>query len=256
MERESNWREKVVLAYIQEPPFGASDQHGCATGADVELAGKVLRDIGVETIEYVLTTFAELLPGVATGRWDINVPLFMTAKRAELVAFSLPVWALNDGFLVRAGNPKHLTSYEALARRNDARLSIVTGQVQHDAARRAGVPESRIRQFDVQQQAIDALFDGHIDAYASTSLGNRTLVQSIGDMRLASVAHEPSQQTKYAPPKGAYSFSKANPNLRGEFDRQLRQCLGSPDHRVLMGRYGFTEAEIDPVFGGLAARAR
>lgn len=245
-----NWREKVVLAYIDEPPFGMSNPSGCASGSDIELAEQILRAIGVRVVECRLTTFSELLSGVAAGHWDINVPLFVTVERAELVAFSAPVWALYDGFLVRTGTPKHLTSYERLARAADALLGVITGQVQHDAARRAGVPESRIRQYEYQQEAIDALLEGRIDAYASTALGNRTLVQRIGNAALTAVSHDLTAPTPHAPPKGAFSFAKANADLRNEFDIQLRKYLGSPDHRSKMARYGLTAMEIDPVVVG------
>jgi polar amino acid transport system substrate-binding protein len=55
------------------------------------------------------------------------------------------------------------------------------------------------------------------------------------------------EATTHAPPKGAFSFSKANVELRREFDLHLRKYLGSPDHRNRMGRYGLTATEIDPV---------
>jgi len=149
----------------------------------------------------IVTTFSELLPGVAAGHWDINVPLFVTAERAELVAFSVPVWALYDGFLVRTGHAGHLTSYEGLARAGDALLGVITGQVQHDAARRFGVPELRINQYEHQQEAIDALLEGRIDVYASTALGNRTLVQRMGNAALSAVSHDLTAATQYVPPK-------------------------------------------------------
>jgi polar amino acid transport system substrate-binding protein len=88
---------KVTIAYIEEPPFGWTEQGGTATGADVELAEAVLREIGVTRIKHRLTTFSELLPGVEAGRWDMNVPLFVTPERAARVAFSVPVWAIGDG---------------------------------------------------------------------------------------------------------------------------------------------------------------
>jgi len=244
-----NWHEKVVLAYIEEPPFGTLDQRGFASGSDIELAEEILRAMGVRTVEFLLTTFSELLPGVAAGEWEINVPLFVTVERAALVAFSTPVWALHDGFLVRAGNPKQLTSYEGLALNADALLGVITGQVQHNAAVRAGVPETRIKQYAEQQEAIDAVMEGHVDAYASTALGNRTLVQRIGNAALSAVTLDLAEAAPYAPPKGAFSFSRTNVELRCEFDKQLRQYLGSPDHRSRMERYGLSAEEIDPVVG-------
>ncbi|MDR6386143.1 ABC-type amino acid transport substrate-binding protein [Paraburkholderia caribensis] len=156
---------KVTIAYIEEPPFGWTEEDGTATGADIDLAEAVLRAIGVTWIEHHPTTFSELLPGVETGRWDMNVPLFVTPDRANLVAFSVPVWAIGDGFLVRAGNPKALISYASLARRADARLGIIAGQVQHDSARASGVREDQIAIFEHQADAIDAVSSGAIDAY-------------------------------------------------------------------------------------------
>lgn len=91
---------KVTIAYLQEPPFGWTGSDGTATGADLDLADAVLRAIGVTRIEHCLTTFSELLAGVEAGRWDMNVPLFVTPDRAAKVAFSLLVWAIGDGFLV------------------------------------------------------------------------------------------------------------------------------------------------------------
>src|SRR5215470_4310043 len=104
----------VIFAYLDEPPFCAPGPDGGAIGCDVEVAFVLLRAIGIERIEARMVTFAELLPGVASGLWHINTPLFVTSERAKLVTFSRPVWALADGFMVKAGNPRQLTSYRAL----------------------------------------------------------------------------------------------------------------------------------------------
>ncbi len=138
---------KVRIAYIEEPPYYWTAEDGSVVGADIELADAVLRAAGVTSIQHLPVSFDELLPGVQRGRWDMNVPIFVTAERAQHVAFSLPVWALGDGFLVQPGNPKALTSYKALAAHDDARLGIIAGQVQFDSARSAGVGDGQIVMF-------------------------------------------------------------------------------------------------------------
>jgi polar amino acid transport system substrate-binding protein len=242
------WRESVVLAYIDEPPFAKPDLKIGAIGCDVELALTVLGAIGVKRVETHLTTFAELIPGVAARRWDMNVPLFVTAERSRTVAFSRPVWALRDGFIVVAGNPKGLQSYRSVVQATDAQLGVITGQVQHHAALQAGVLPSQIRQFETQHLAVDALRAGLIDAYASTALGNRTFVREFGDPMLQAVALEsdaPAIET--SPPVGAFSFAPADVELRERFDAYLEQYLGSPLHRERMAAYGLSESEIDPI---------
>jgi polar amino acid transport system substrate-binding protein len=237
---------KVTIAYIEEPPFGWKEPDRTATGADIDLADAVLRAIGVTQIEHHLTTFSELLPGVEAGRWDMNVPLFVTPGRAAKVAFSLPVWAIGDGFLVRAGNPKGLRSYAALAERDDARLGIIAGQVQHETAMASGVSRQQIVIFEQQADAIEAVRSGEIDAYASTALGNRVLVNRVGDSVLEAVEHEQRKSEMPNIPLGAFSFSMRNGDLLNAVNKQLRLYLGSPNHRARMANFGLTHKEIDP----------
>jgi len=239
---------KVTIAYIEEPPFGWTEADNRATGADIDLAEVVLRAIGVTRIEHRLTTFSELLAGVEAGRWDMNVPLFVTPERANLVAFSVPVWAIGDGFLVRAGNPKALTSYASLAKRGDARLGIIAGQVQRDSARASGVSEDQIAIFEHQADAIEAVRSGAIDAYASTALGNRILVDRIGSSMLEAVEHKSeANREQQERPFGAFSFNRGNSDLLNAVNAQLRSYLGSSAHRARAAKFGLTCNEIDPV---------
>ena len=238
---------KVTIAYLDEPPFGWTAPDGTATGADIDLAGEILRAIGVTRIEHHLTTFNELLPGVAAGRWDMNVPLFVTPERAAMVAFSAPVWGIADGFLVRAGNPMQLVSYASLAAHPDARLGVITGQVQHDSAKAAGVREHQITLFDRQADAIEAVIAGTVDAYASTALGNRIVANRIDGASLEAVAHEAvADGIPRRPPLGAFSFNRQNNALLDAVNRQLRVYLGSAAHRARMAEFGLSSAEIDP----------
>ncbi|AOI80578.1 transporter substrate-binding domain-containing protein [Burkholderia sp. NRF60-BP8] len=238
---------KLTIAYIEEPPFGWTEADGTATGADLDLAGTILRQIGVTRIGYCPTTFGELLPGVEAGRWDMNVPLFVTPKRADTVAFSVPVWGIDDGFLVRPGNPKALRSYASIAERPDARLGIIAGQVQHDSAIASGVSRRQIVVFEQQADAIAAVLSGVIDAYASTALGNRIVASRIGRAMIEDVAHEPEVNgNQRTPPLGAFSFNRENRDLLAAVNRRLRSYLGSPDHRARMAKFGLTAREIDP----------
>ncbi|KML61346.1 amino acid ABC transporter substrate-binding protein [Burkholderia cepacia] len=237
---------KVRIAYIEEPPFYWTADDGSVTGADIELAEVVLRAIGVTEIEYHPTSFDALLPGVQAGRWDMNVPIFVTAERAQHVAFSAPVWAIGDGFLVQAGNPKALTSYAAVAARGDARLGCVAAQVQIDSARSAGVRDAQIVVFKDQPDAVAALLAGQIDAYASTAIGNRVVAGA--NEGVAAVEHE--RGAGAAVPVGAFSFGRNNDALVQAVNGKLREYLGSADHRERMAKYGFTRAEIDGVVEG------
>lgn len=234
---------KIRIAYIEEPPFYWTGPREKPTGADIELAEVVLHAIGVSSIEYHLTSFAELLPGVREGCWDMNVPIFITPERAKQVTFSVPVWALGDGFLVIEGNPKALTSYEAVAERSDCRLGLVADQVQIESAKSAGVTENQMVVFKEQTAAVDALIEGKIDAFAATTVGNRVLAAK--NKTLKAVALEAGKADKAL--MGGFSFNTNNECLMQAVNEQLRKYLGSPDHRARMKKYGITNREIDGV---------
>ncbi|MBN9219511.1 MAG: transporter substrate-binding domain-containing protein [Mesorhizobium sp.] len=236
---------KVRVAYIEEPPFYWTGDHRRPTGADIEVAEVVLRAIGVTDIEYHLTSFGEFLPGVQEGRWDMNVPIFVTAERARQVAFSVPVWTIGDGFVVRSGNPKALTSYEAVAARSDARLGLIPEQIQFAAAKAAGVSDSQIMVLKGQPEGVAALMAGKIDAFPGTALGSRSIAGANSALEAVDVGAGSTGDA----PIGAFSFAKGNGDLLEAVNRQLSQYLGSTDHRARIAKYGFTSAEIDGVIG-------
>jgi polar amino acid transport system substrate-binding protein len=239
---------KVRLAYIEEPPFYYTGEGGKVQGSDIELADVVLRAAGATSIELCPTTFGELLSGVAAGRWDMNVPIFVTPDRAQHVAFSVPVWSLGDGFLLRVGNPKGLTSYKSVGERGDARLGVVAGTVQIDAAKAAGVRDSQIVPFKSQDKVVAALLAGKVDAYPSTAVGNRVIAKAQPQLEVIAISRGADAASAF----GAYSFNKNNTELLRAVNEQLRKYLGSPDHRARMARYELTASELDSV----AAMAR
>jgi polar amino acid transport system substrate-binding protein len=234
---------KVRIAYIEEPPFYWTSADGSVVGSDIELARVVLEAMGVSAIEFHPTRFEALLPGVEEGRWDTNVPIFISAERAQRVAFSRPVWTLGDGFLLPAGNPRALGSYASLAAQADARLGTIAGTVQIGAARSAGVGDDQMVVFQDQAEAIAALQAGKIDAFVGTAVGNRALAEA--HPGLETVAHDRYESGK--PAFGGFSFNKDNHALLQTVNEQLQQYLGTADHRARVAKYGLTRAEIDGI---------
>jgi polar amino acid transport system substrate-binding protein len=225
------------VAYVEEPPFYWTAADGSVTGADVELGRVVLGMIGETSIEFVPVAFDELLTGVSEGRWDMNVPIFVTPERERRVTFSVPVWSLSDGFVVRRGNPKSLTNYSSVGSDGTARLGLILGQVQFDAAQAAGVPSDQIVAFAGQSEAVIALLAGRIDAFAATTVGNRAIVANAPELESVTFAGSGAV--------GAFSFAPAPTKFTRDVNDVLRQYLGSDDHRARMAGYGLTREEID-----------
>jgi len=238
------WRERLVFAYLQEPPFCFRRGDAAVSGCDVELAQTVAVIAGAGPFLPVEAEFAQLLPGLAEGRWAMTTGLFITEERRARVAFSRPIWALHDGLLVRAGDTRGFAGYRALARDPSAVLGVIVDQVQHATALRLGVAAERVRLFRTQDEAATAVVNGEIDAYASVASAHRGYLANRPDDELAVIDVPADEQP---PAFGAFAFAKESGGLHAAIDAALTSYLGSPAHRALTARYGFTASEVDRI---------
>ncbi|CAN7442485.1 transporter substrate-binding domain-containing protein [Bosea sp. LjRoot237] len=230
----------IVFAYLDEPPFCWPAAGGTVQGCDVELVTAALQALGITEFEQQLTTFAELLPGLASGRWTMTTPLFVTAERQKLVDFSRPVWALADGLLVRSADRELLSGYRAVAVAA-ARLVVVGGQVQEQAGLAAGIAPERIVRVATQEEAVVAVRNGDADAYASVAMAHRGYLARQPDDKLAVVTVAADEGGH--PAAGAFAFGKQHAALRERFDTALNSLIGSDWHRTMMARHGFPAGE-------------
>ena len=234
----------MKFAYLIEPPFNSKCDDGTVTGCEVELARVVFDAIAAGPFEPVETEFAELLPGVAEGRWRMTTGLFATEERRQIAAFSRPVWALPDGLLTAAGNPLGLSGYKSIAASRASRLAVIRDQFQHRSAVEFGVPENRILIFETYTEACHAVRDGKVDAYASVARAHTGFLEQHRDLDMEVIVVPDSEKK---PAFGSIAFSKQDDELRQQVDAVLADYLGSPEHRRMMAGFGFSDAEIDLV---------
>ena len=232
----------MKFAFLIEPPFNDRTEQGDVTGCDVELVRTVLAMIGVEDVEFVETEFSRLLPGLEEGLWTMTTGLFDTTERRKTASFSHPIWALPDGLLVKKGNPANLTGYAALAEKTGCRVAAIRDQLQHRGTVEAGVPDDRITLYGTYEEAAQAVLEGRADAYVSVAMAHKGFLASNPKLALEIVPISPQERPAAY---GAFGFSKADDALRHAIDEALHQYLGSQEHRTMMRRYGFSDADID-----------
>jgi polar amino acid transport system substrate-binding protein len=241
------------FGYLIEPPFNFLDPEGAATGCDIAVARAALNLSGILDFEFVETEFAQLLPGLGEGRWEMTTGLFATEERRKVAAFSTPIWALSDGLLVHKGNPLGLTGYQSIARKENCVVAVIRDQIQHRAAIAAGIPTHRILVFETYYEASRAVLDCRAQAYASVARAHTGFLEKSTHPELEAVA-VPVREAQ--PALGAFAFRKSDDALRETIDAALHSYLGSPHHRAMMKEFGFSDGEFDLTAtgaGGLAA---
>src|SRR5699024_4463563 len=107
------------IGFADENPY-AYEEDGEVKGVAVDVATKVLNDIGAEGVEGELIDFGELIPGLQANKFDIiTASMAITPERCENVEFGKPEVVYGEGLVVQDGNPKDITSYEDLAADSD-----------------------------------------------------------------------------------------------------------------------------------------
>jgi polar amino acid transport system substrate-binding protein len=244
----------VRIGYANEAPYGYLDSTtGRITGEAPEIARVILKRLGATQIEPVVTEFGSLIPGLKAGRFDvIAAGMYITPQRAQEIDFSNPTYAIGEAFLVAAGNPLDLHSFENVAGHQDARIGVMGGSVEHGHAQATGVPTDRIVIFPDYPSAVEGLKTGRVDAVAATVLTANDLLQKAGDTHIerASPFTDPVVDGEPAQGYGAFGFRKGDDPLREAFNRRLAEFLGTDEHLELVRPFGFTEETLP---GGVTA---
>jgi polar amino acid transport system substrate-binding protein len=239
----------VRVGYANEAPFAYMDEKtGRLTGEAPEIARVVLKQIGVERVEGVLTEFGSLIPGLKAKRFDIIAAgMYILPKRCREIAFTNPTYKIGEAFLVKAGNPLDLHSYADIAARPGARIGVVAGAVELAYARATGVPDARISILPDAPSAVAAVQAGRIDAYAGTALTIQDMLKKAGDssgVERAKPFKDPVIEGKTVIGYGAFGVRKEDKALLEALNRQLEAFIGSEQHRRLVKPFGFTTAEL------------
>lgn len=231
------------VGFANEAPYAFVDHRtGELTGEAPEVARVVLRRLGVDRVEAVLTEFGALIPGLKASRFDlIAAGMYITPERCKQVAFSNPTYSIGEAFVVRQGNPLGLHSYADIVANDDATFGVVTGAIQQRYAASVGIPASRVAVFADAPSAVEAVAAGRIDAYGATSLTANDLLAKAADSRLerAEPFDDPVIDGETMRGYGAFVFRTDDDALRVAFDRELESFLGTEEHLEIIRRFGF-----------------
>ncbi|KNE29271.1 MULTISPECIES: ectoine/hydroxyectoine ABC transporter substrate-binding protein EhuB [Achromobacter] len=240
---------KIRIGYANEAPFAYMDsKEAKVTGESVEIARVVLKRMGINEVEGVLTEFGSLIPGLAAKRFDIIAAgMYVTPERCKQVAFSDPTYGVGQAFLVKQGNPKNLHSYEDVAKNPDAKLGVVVGAIEGEYAEKVKIPSDQVVVFPDAVSALSGVQAGRADAYAATGLTVNDLMgktQAGSDLEKADPFTDPVIDGKDVRGYGAYAFRTEDKDFADAFNAELTKFVGTDEHKKLVAPFGFTDDEL------------
>lgn len=241
-------RGSVRIGYANEAPYGyLQTATGEITGEAPEIARVILKRLGVERIEPVVTEFGALIPGLKAGRFDlIAAGMYITPARCKEISFSDPTYKIGEAFIVRRGNPLDLHSFENVAANPRARLGVVGGAVEDGYAQTVGVPDDRIVRFPDNVSAVTGVASGRVDAFAATVLTVRDLLRKAGTevLEQARPFYDPVIDGDTVQGFGAFGFRKHDQEFLHNFNEHLNQFIGSKEHLQLVERFGIDASAL------------
>ena len=238
----------VRVGYANEAPYAYMDSSaGELTGEAPEILRVLMNRMGVDEVEGVLTEFGSLIPGLKAKRFDvIAAGMYITPERCKQIAFSNPSYTIGEAFVVKAGNPLGLHSYDDVAKHEAATLGVVAGTVERGYARETLIPDDRVIVFPDPPSALAGVVAGRVDAYAGTSLTIQDLMNKSGNGKLerAEPFTDPVVGGETIRGYGAFGFRKEDHALCDAFNAELGKFIGTPEHSETVKPFGFTENEL------------
>lgn len=238
------------FGFMAEPPLVYSE-NGALTGADYVVAQHVLQKLGILKLNGTLQEFQSLIPGLQAKRFDFLTPFIIRPARCKQVLFTSPVYVIPDSFIVRAGNPRNLHSYQDAQKQPDIKIGYYAGAIYGTTLKKLGFQPAQIVVVPDQNTALAGLRSGRIDAFINTAIGNQFLLNQLKDPLLerADPFSQPIIDGKTPVNYVAYSFRIEDREFRDAFDKELRAFIGTPEYYALVKPFGFTENEVKPVLG-------
>lgn len=240
-------RGYIRIAVANEIPYGFTDPSGEAKGAGPDVAKVVVEKLGIppENIQWVVTSFSSLIPGLQANRFDMTAAeMAIRPERCQKVDYSAPNSTYGEGLLVKKGNPAGLHAYTDF-KEGDKKVAVMAGADQLQMMQALGVPEGNIVTIASNADAISTVSTGRADAYAATGLTASELAQKSDAVQLVEQFEDPVIDGKEARSWGGFNFNKDSADLRDAFNKELEAFKKTDEWKQILAGYGFTPADIE-----------
>ena len=165
----------IRVGFANEAPYAFATPDGKLNGESPAVFRHVMKQLGVNEVDGVLTEWGALIPGLKAGRFDaIVASMYITPKRCEQILFANPTYGIGEAFVVKKGNPDGIKTYDDAAKK-DLKIAFVAGTAEIEHARLAGMKRSQEVTVPNFAAAVATVKAGRASAAAFTSLTAKDL---------------------------------------------------------------------------------
>jgi polar amino acid transport system substrate-binding protein len=242
--------EVKSAGYIQgatanEVPYGYMKEDGTAAGIGPEVAIAVLKSIGINEVNWTVTPFGTLIPGLKARRFAFAAAeQNISPERCRQVAFTEPNSSYGEGLLVKKGNPKKLTTYADIAKDPSLKVGVVSGANNIDFLRAVGVKEDQIIIIQANADALSTV-QTRADAYAATELTVAKLAEGQQGVEQVKPFTDPIVNGKPVRNYGGFAFRPEDKELYEAFNKALVAYRKTDEYKRALMSYGLSAESIE-----------
>lgn len=241
-------RGTIRIAVANEIPYGFMGLDGQANGAGPDVARELVKQLGIDNIEWVPTSFSSLIPGLQADRFDmVAAEMAILPQRCQQVLFSEPNTSYGEGLLVAKGNPDNLHSYQDFVD-SDKRIAIMAGADQLEMLQALGVDANRMVTIANNADAISTISTGRASAYAATSLTVGELAGKSRQVEAAQGFQDPVIDGTPVRSWGGFTFAQTSTDLRDAINSQLAGFKATDQWKAILTQYGFSAEDATASF--------
>lgn len=241
---EAKTQGYIRAATANEVPYSYMQADGTSAGIGPDVATAVLKSMGIAEINWTVTPFGTLIPGLKARRFDFTAAeQNISPERCKQVSFTEPNSSYGEGLLVKKGNPKGLTTYADIAKDPSLKVAVVSGANNIDFLRAVGVKDDQVIFIPTNADAIPTV-ENRADAYAATELTVSELAKDKADVEQVAPFKDPI--VKGAPVRnyGGFAFRPEDKELRDAFNTALVAFRKTDEYKKILSKYGLSEQSI------------
>jgi polar amino acid transport system substrate-binding protein len=216
----ANTAPVVIATSVPHPPYDMLDDRDRVVGLDRDIGDEICRRAALRC-DWVVARFDLLLPGVASGDYDIAMAgIAVTPARMGIVDFTVP-YDIGSDIADFIGKPDAPTP-------DQARIAVQSGTI-HEAHLRA--TGRAFRSFGTPEEVAAALLSGAVDLAFGTF--DETELTRLS--QAAGIAVRSSEQVVHS--GTAMAVCKGNDALRQQLDAAITAMLADGTIDKIAGRW-------------------
>lgn len=233
----------IRVGFANEAPYAFATPEGKLSGESPTVFRYVMKQLGINEVDGVLTEWGALIPGLKAGRFDaIVASMYITPKRCEQVLFANPTYGIGEAFIVQKGNPDGINTYaDAVSKK--LKIAFVAGTAEIEHGRLAGMKRAQEVTVPNFAAAVATVKAGRASAAAFTSLTAKDLAAKDDAVERAAPFTFEHKGKKYKG-EGSFGFRLADTSLRDAVNAELAKFLGTPEHLKMVSTFGFDASNL------------